>query len=255
MYRLAICLFFLSLVTPVKSEDVPALKKQDWSWQGPFGTFDRAQLQRGFQVYKQVCSTCHSMNLLSYRDLAFLYSGDSRREEIVKAIAREYRVADINDEGQAIERPAEPSDHFVPPYPNEKAGRAANNGAYPVDLSLITKARPSGADYVYSLLTGYRDAPQGVKVPEGMHYNEVFPGHFIAMPSPLSEGLVTYEKGQPEPTVDQMARDVTAFLSWASEPELEDRKQTGFVVMLYLAILTVLLYVCQKRIWARARLD
>jgi ubiquinol-cytochrome c reductase cytochrome c1 subunit len=219
---------------------------QSWSFDGIFGTYDRAALQRGFQVYKEVCSTCHGLYHLSYRNLAEL--GFS--EEEVKAIAAEYQVSDgPNDEGQMFMRAGRPSDKFVRPFPNEKAARAANNGAYPPDLSLIVKAREHGPDYIYGVLTGYKDPPADVKLGPGMNYNEYFPGHQIAMPPPLSNGQVSYADGTPN-TVEQMAKDVTQFLTWASEPEMETRKQTGVKVLLFLLVLTGVLYGAKRRIWA-----
>lgn len=229
------------------ADDAPPPPKQDWGFKKIIGTFDRASLQRGFQVYKEVCATCHGLDQLSYRNLGDLgYSGDE-----IKAIAAEYEVRDgPNDEGEMFDRKALPSDKFVNPYPNEKAARAANNGAFPPDLSLITKARKGGADYIYALLTGYKDPPEGVQVQDGMYYNEYFPGQQIAMTSPLSEGLVTYEDGT-EATVAQMSKDVVTFLAWAAEPEMEKRKAMGIKVLIYIAIFTLLMYVVMRQIWVR----
>lgn len=212
---------------------------------GPAGKFDRQQLQRGFQVYKEVCSACHSMNLMSYRNLRAL----GFNEDEVKAIAAENQVADINDEGQPIERAARPSDRFRSPFPNERAARAANNGAFPPDLSLIAKARPSGHNYLHALLTGYEPPPPSVKVMEGMNYNKYFPGGQIAMAQPLNADGVVFGDGTPA-TVTQMARDVTTFLAWAAEPEMEVRKQMGVKVLLFLIVMTILLYAAKRRIWA-----
>ncbi len=220
--------------------------RQAWSFSGPTGTFDRAQLQRGFQVYKEVCSACHSLNLLSYRNLEDL--GFSKEE--VKAIAKEHLVRDgPNQDGEMFERPGRPSDHFHAPFANEQAARAANNGAYPPDLSVITKARVYGPDYIHAILTGYHDQPPGEVVSEGMHYNLYFDGHQIAMAPPLVTDQVTYADGTMA-SVDQMAKDATAFLAWAAEPEMETRKRTGIMVMIYLAFLTLFLYLTMKRIWA-----
>jgi ubiquinol-cytochrome c reductase cytochrome c1 subunit len=227
------------------AEPAQPIAQETWSFSGPFGTFNRDELQRGFQVYKEVCSTCHSLKHLSYRNLSAL--GFSQEE--VKAIAATYEVTDgPNDEGQMFQRKAVPSDTFVDPFPNEKAARAANNGAFPPDLSLITKARAGGPNYVYALLTGYRPAPQGVKLGENMHYNIVFPGNQIAMTPPLVEGQVVYADGTPS-SVEQMSRDVVAFLSWAAEPEMEDRKQLGIKVLFYLAVMTLVLYLAKRKIW------
>lgn len=225
--------------------EAPTPPKQDWSFNGIFGTFDRAELQRGFQVYQDVCSACHGLYHLSYRDLEAL--GFS--EEEVKAIAAQKQVPDINDEGETVQRPARPSDKFVAPFPNEKAARAANNGAYPPDLSLITKAREHGPDYVAAILTGYAEPPADFHLQEGMQYNKYFPGHQIAMPPPLSEGAVTFADNTPA-TVPQMAHDVAAFLHWAAEPNLEARHQMGIKVMLFLLAATLIFYAAKRRIWA-----
>lgn len=229
------------------SQDSSALPDQVWSFEGPFGTFDKAQLQRGFQVYKEVCAACHSLKLLSYRNLRAL--GFSEAE--VKAIAHHENVpGGPNDEGVIVDRPALPSDRFHSPYPNPEAARAANNGALPPDLSLITSARKDGANYVHALMIGFQEAPADMKMGQGMHYNKYFPGHQIAMAPPLSDGLITYADGTTN-TVDQMASDVTAFLYWAANPHMEDRKQMGVMVMIYMLIFTTLLYMTMKRIWAR----
>jgi ubiquinol-cytochrome c reductase cytochrome c1 subunit len=209
-----------------------------FSFDGIFGTYDRASAQRGFQVYKEVCSACHAMRLLSYRNLREL----GLTEQQVAAIAAQVTVMDgPNDEGQMFERPARPSDRFRSPFPNQQAARAANNGAYPVDLSVITKARLAGADYVFALLTGYQDPPAGVTMMDGMNYNRYFPGHQIAMAAPLNPDQVEFADGTPA-TVEQMARDVATFLAWAAEPELEQRRAMGVKVILFLTILGGLAY-------------
>ena len=221
--------------------------KQVWSFGGPLGTYDRAALQRGFQVYKEVCAACHSINQIYYRNLAAL--GFSEAE--IKAIAAEYTVMDgPNDQGEMFERTARASDHLKAPFANEKAASAANNGATPPDLSLIVKARHGGPDYLYSLLTGYTTAPADQHVPDGMSYNEMFPGHMIAMPPPLNDGQVTFADDTPS-TVRQMARDVTTFLSWASEPEMEERKKMGLKVMAYLLLLTGVLIALKRKVWSK----
>ncbi len=226
-----------------EAKPIPA---QEWSFSGIFGTYDRAELQRGFQVYKEVCSGCHALALKAYRNLADL--GFS--EDEVKAIAAQYKVMDgPNDAGEMFERAARPSDKFVKPYPNENAARANNNGAYPPDLSLITKARANGSNYLYALLTGYQQAPADVTLENGQYYNPYFPGGKIAMPAPIAAGGVTYADGT-EATVQQMSRDVTAFLTWAAEPEMERRKRLGIQVMLFLLITTGLLYAVKRKIWA-----
>lgn len=226
-------------------EATPEVPRQLWSFDGPFGTFDRASAQRGFQVYKEVCSNCHSMKLMYYRNLRDL----GFTEEEVKAIAASAQVpGGFDDSGAAIERPALPSDHFRSPFPNDKAARAANNGALPPDQSLIVKARENGSSYVAALLNGYRDAPEGVTVPDGQYYNLYFPGNFLSMPPPLSEGQVTFEDGT-QATVEQMSRDVTQFLTWAANPEMEARKRMGVKVILFLTLMTGLTYAVKKKVW------
>jgi ubiquinol-cytochrome c reductase cytochrome c1 subunit len=238
----------VAAIVPASSAEELSLPRQSWSFEGPFGTFDRAAAQRGLQVYEEVCSNCHALSLLAYRNLAGLgYSADQ-----IKAIAAQKEVTDgPNESGDMFERPARPSDHFVSPFANEEAAKAANGGALPPDLSLIVKARAGGPDYIYALLTGFKEEPPaGFTLLEGSYYNEYFPGHQIAMPPPLSEGLVQFADGTPA-SVDQMAHDVTVFLSWAANPKLEDRKQTGIKVILFLLVLTALLYAYKRRVWAK----
>jgi ubiquinol-cytochrome c reductase cytochrome c1 subunit len=222
------------------------LPRQQWSFDGVFGTYDRASSQRGFQVYKEVCSVCHPVKHLHFRDLADIgYS-----EEEVKGIASGYQVTDgPNDEGQMYQRPGRPSDPIPGPFPNDQAARAANNGSLPPDLSLIVKARPGGSDYVYAILTGYKDAPTGFNLLQGMNYNEFFAGHQIAMPPPLSDNAVTFADGVPA-SVPQMAHDVATFLTWAAEPRLEDRHRTGFKVTLFLVVAAGVFYAAKRKIWA-----
>ena len=219
--------------------------KLDWSFLGLTGTFDRASQQRGLQVYKEVCSGCHGLRLLAYRNLKAIGYNDDE----IKAFASENSVDSFNEDGEVVEREARPSDKFVSPYPNEQAARAANGGAYPPDLSLIIKARSDGANYLHALLTGYVDAPAEQKVPDGMYFNKYYPGKLIGMPQPLYEDGVEYADGT-KATPDQMAKDVTAFLAWASEPEMEDRKRLGISVILFLLVLTILSYLAMKQIWA-----
>jgi ubiquinol-cytochrome c reductase cytochrome c1 subunit len=222
------------------------LKKMIWPFDGFFGKVDKQSAQRGFQVYKEVCQVCHGLSHLSYRNLMDL--GFSEAE--VKEIAKNYSVVDgPNDDGEMFERKALPSDKFVSPYKNEKAARASNNGAYPPDLSLIIKARHDGANYVYSLLTGYEEAPSDFKLMPGLNYNKYFQGHQIAMPAPLSDSQVTYQDGT-KASVEQMAYDVVNFLQFAAEPEMEKRKAMGTKVMIYLVIFTLLFYFSKKRIWS-----
>ena len=216
-----------------------------WPFEGIFGTFDRQAAQRGAQVYLEVCSTCHSNHNLYYRNLKDI--GFSEAE--IKQLAQKYTVKDgPNAEGEMFDRTALPSDRFVSPYPNEEAARAANNGAYPVDLSLIIKARQDGPNYVFSLLSGYQDAPADVKLMPGLYYNPYFEGGQIAMPPPLTEGQVTFSDGTPA-TVEQMAKDVVVFLQWAAEPEMEHRKSMGLKVMIFLLVFTVFFYIAKKKIW------
>ncbi len=246
-------------------------KAVHWSFQGPFGQFDQEQLQRGYKVYHDVCSACHSMNLMSYRNLG--QSGgpfynpaypNPIDNPYVKAIAKGFQVPDIDQTtGDPTHRPATPADAFAAPFPNEYAARASNGGALPPDLSLIIKAREEGPQYVYSLLTGYANAPAGLSVPAARYYNPYFPGDltsnwsgagaappggFIAMPLQLTANRVTYDDGVAA-TPDQEAKDVVAFLAWASEPHQTDRKRLGFSVMIYLVLFSGLLYASYRRIW------
>ena len=243
---LSACLFSLSPMVANAAGDAPKLKKQDWSFNGFNGTFDRGALQRGFQVYTQVCAACHGMKHVAYRNLTAL----GYTEAEVKAIASQYTTIDgPNDEGEMFERPMKPSDKFKEPYDNDKAARYANNGALPPDLSLITKARVGGADYIYGLLTGYEEAPEGEEMMAGQHWNNVMPGHKIAMAAPLSDDMVGYEDESPT-TVSQYSKDVATFLTWAAEPEMEIRKRTGIKVILFLLVFAGLLYGVKKKIWA-----
>lgn len=222
------------------------LPKQDWSFEGVFGTYDRGEAQRGLQVYTEVCAGCHGLSLLYYRNLA----GLGYTEDQIKAFAAEYEVEDgPNNEGEMYMRPAKPFDRFVNPFPNDMAARAGNGGSLPPDLSLIVEARKGGPNYLYNLMVGYVDAPSGVTVMEGMSYNAYFPGHQIAMPSPLSDDAVEYADGT-KATVAQMSRDVTTFLTWASEPNMEERKSMGIKVLLFLIVLTGMLIAVKKKIWA-----
>jgi ubiquinol-cytochrome c reductase cytochrome c1 subunit len=233
---------------PAHAQEEVELLEVDWPHEGMFGTFDRAAAQRGFQVYREVCSVCHGLTYVAFRNLMEL--GFS--EDQVRALAAEYTVIDGPDEnGEMFERPAVPADPIPPPYPNDEAARAANAGALPPELSLITKARPEGSDYVYSLLVGYEEPPADVEPREGLYYNVFFPGNWIAMPPPLQEGLVAYADGT-EATVPQMAADVTTFLTWAGEPTLEQRKQTGLKAMLFLIVFTGLSYATMRKVWADA---
>jgi ubiquinol-cytochrome c reductase cytochrome c1 subunit len=216
-----------------------------WSFSGPFGTFDRAAEQRGFQIYKEVCSNCHSLKEAYYRNL----EGIGLSEEQVKAIAASVSIPTIGDDGQPAERPGLPSDHFKSPFANEKAARAALNGALPPDLSVIVKAREGGPDYVYGVLTGYGEPPAGMKMGDGMNYNKVFPGHQIAMPQPLQADQVQYADGT-KATLDQEAHDVVTFLTYIANPEMESRKQIGVKIILFLAMLAGVTYVVKRKVWS-----
>ena len=224
--------------------------KMNWSFKGLTGKFDRASLQRGFQVYKEVCSSCHSMQYLSYRNLGEA-GGPEFSEAEVKAIASSIEINDGPDsQGEMFTRPGRPSDKFKSPYPNVNASIAANGGAYPPDMSVLVKARPGGADYIYSVLVGYEEPPAGIDLDDGVYYNKYMIGQKIKMSAPLTEDLVEYSDGT-KASVDQMARDVTTFLSWAAEPELEERHRTGIKVMIYLILLTALVYLSMRKIWSR----
>ncbi len=229
------------------AEEGERLLERSWPHHGFFGSYDKAALQRGFQVFREVCSGCHAAKYLAFRHLA----GIGYSEEEIKALASQYTVTDgPDDNGEMFERPARPSDHFPPPFPNDKAAMAANGGALPPDLSLIIKAREGHENYVYSLLQGYEEPPADVTPVEGKYYNRYFPGHWISMPPPLSEGQVEYQDGTPA-TVPQMAADVAQFLAWLSEPTLEERKLTGLKFMLFMIVTTGIFYAYKRKIWAR----
>lgn len=243
----------------------------DFSFEGPFGRFDQGQLQRGYKVYREVCAACHGMNLVSFRNLGQkggpFYDPDypnPNDNPYVRTIAAEYQISDIDSEtGDVIQRPGTSADRFPNPYPNEAAARAGNGGALPPDLSVIVKARHYGAEYIYSLLSGYVDPPEGLQVSPGQYYNPYMPGDlhafwtgeghapkggFIAMPPQLAQDKVTFDDGTPS-TIEQQAKDVAAFLAWASEPKMEERKAFGMGAMIYLVIFAGLLYASYRRIW------
>ncbi|MHC5307886.1 cytochrome c1 [Bartonella sp. LJL80] len=239
-------------------------EKQTWSFSGPFGTFDRAQLQRGLKVYKEVCSTCHSLKYVAFRDLKALGYND----EQIKAFARQYEVTDgPNSEGEMFTRAGQPTDYFPSPFANDELAKFANNGALPGDLSLMARARAvslpfpafiadvltnyssAGPDYITGLLTGYQNPPEGTEVADGNWYNPYFiSGSTLAMAPPLSDSIVGYEDGTAE-TVENYARDVSAFLTWTADPHMETRKKTGFRVILFLLVFAVLSYAVKRRIW------
>ncbi len=235
--------------TSIAAEKIEYLKT-NWSFKGLFGKFDRGSLQRGYQVYTEVCSSCHSMKYLSYRNLSEK-GGPEFSIEQAKAIAASFEVTDgPNADGEMFTRPGKLSDKFVMPYENVKAAQAANGGAYPPDMSVLAKARGGGVNYIYSLLQGYEDPPPGVTLDDGVYYNKYMYGNKIKMSNQLSDGLVEYTDGT-NSTVEQMSKDVTTFLMWAAEPHLEARHQMGFKAIIYLIILTVLVYFSMKRIWSR----
>lgn len=228
-----------------KAAETPEPIDRDWPHEGIFGTYDRAALQRGMQVFKGVCAGCHGLKYVAFRNLEFL----GYNEEEVRALAANYFVMDGPDDfGDMFEREGEPFDRWPSPFANEQAARAANGGAYPLDLSLITKARAGGADYLYSLLVGYNEPPADVELMPGMNWNDYFAGHQIAMAQPLWPDMVEYQDGT-EATISQMAADVTQFLSWAADPKMEDRKEIGVRVILFLMVLAIIFYAYKRKIW------
>jgi ubiquinol-cytochrome c reductase cytochrome c1 subunit len=246
-----IILSCLTSANVISAEKVEYLKT-DWTFKGLFGKFDRASLQRGYQVYTEVCAACHSMKYLSYRNLSEK-GGPEFSVAQAKAIAATFEVTDgPNADGDMFQRPGKLSDKFVMPYENVKAAEAANGGAYPPDMSVLVKARGGGVDYIYSLLQGYEEAPSGITLDDGVHYNKYMYGNKIKMSAPLSDDIVEYSDGT-KATVEQMSKDVTTFLMWAAEPSLEARHQMGFKAIIYLIILTILVYFSMKRIWSRVK--
>jgi len=224
--------------------------KTNWSFEGLFGTFDRSSLQRGYQVYQEVCSGCHSVQHLSYRNLSEKGGPEFSIEE-AKALASQFEVEDgPNSDGEMFMRPGRLSDKFVKPYPNVEASTVANGGAYPPDMSVLAKARAGGADYIYSLLMGYEEVPTGFELDDGVYYNKYMPGNKIKMSEPISEGIVEYSDGT-NSTKAQIAKDVTTFLVWASEPHLESQHRMGFKTIIYLIILIILVYMSKKKVWSR----
>ena len=243
-------IFLIYSFNLIAAEQTSKLLEPGWSFKGFFGKFDRAQLQRGYQVYNEVCAACHSVKYLSYRNLS-QPGGPEFSEQQAKIIASQFEVIDGPDsDGEMFTRPARLSDKFVSPYANEQAATAANGGAYPPDMSVLVKARKGGADYIYSVLMGYVDPPEGLILDDGVYYNKYMPGQKIKMPKPLSDDLVEYADGTPA-TEAQMAKDITTFLSWAAEPELETRHKTGVKVLIYLILLSVLVFLSMKKIWSR----
>ncbi len=243
-------LVFFFILNNLNSAETIKIPKYEWSFKGITGKFDRSSLQRGYQVYTEVCASCHSMNLLSYRNLGEK-GGPEFSVNQVKAIAANFEVTDgPNSDGEMFTRPARPSDKFVSPYPNIQAAMAANGGAYPPDMSVLVKARKGGADYIYSVLMGYTEAPEGFELEEGVYYNKYMDGNKIKMSNPLSDDLISYSDGT-KATQAQLAKDVTTFLTWSAEPHLESRHKLGFKVIIFLTILSILVYFSMRRLWSR----
>jgi cytochrome c1 len=257
----------VALAAPARAEEQVAPARLKWSFAGPFGKYDQAQLQRGFKIYREVCANCHSLQMLSFRNLADP-GGPGFSEAQAEAVASEYKIKDLDDQGNSVDRAGRPADTFPPPFANELTAKAANGGTAPPDMSVLAKARTysrgfpwfvfdmftqyqeHGPDYIAALLKGYKDsAPQGFTLPAGAHYNEYFPGHAIAMPPPLQNDQVTYDDGSPA-TIEQYSKDVTAFLVWAAEPHLVARKRIGFQVMIFLIVLAGLMYFTKKKVWS-----
>ncbi len=253
LLKIYLTTIFLTLSVPnitySAGENYPLLK-QDWSFKSFFGTFDRASLQRGYQVYTEVCASCHSLKYVSYRNLAEK-GGPEFSIEQAKAIASNFEVTDgPNNDGEMFARPAKLSDKFVMPYANDQEAKLSNGGAYPPDMSVLVKARAGGADYIYSVILGYEDPPEGMKLDDGVYYNKYMYGNKIKMPPQLYDDLVTYADGTLA-TPEQMAKDITTFLAWTAEPKLEERHKFGFRAIIYLTILSILVYFSMKRIWSR----
>lgn len=272
-YAAAVGLFIGSLFTAGAATAETTHKEPAsiaWSFNGPFGVYDQAQLQRGYKVYREVCASCHSMNMVAFRNLGDpggpFYNPkypNSNDNPVVKAIAKDFQIADIDDTGQPDKRPGATADHFPAPFPNEAAARASNGGALPPDMSLLARAREGGADYIHAIVTGYRDPPAGLEVPDGKHYNPYMSGDlssfwhgkgpapeggFIAMPPPLKAGQVTFDDGT-KSTLNQEATDVAAFLAWAADPKLEERHQDGLAVMIFLLLFSGILYASYRLVW------
>ena len=249
--KIFLIIFIMGLSNSAYSEEKKAeFIKNNWSFEGVFGTFDRASLQRGYQVYQEVCSGCHSVQYLSYRNLSE-EGGPEFSSEEAKAIASQFEVTDgPNEDGEMFTRPGRLSDKFISPFPNVKAAAVANGGAYPPDMSVLAKARKGGANYIYSLLMGYEEAPAGYELDDGVYYNKYMPGQKIKMAEPISDGIVEYADGT-ETSKAQIARDVTTFLVWAADPHLEARHKIGFKVFFYLIILLTLVYLSKQKVWSR----
>jgi ubiquinol-cytochrome c reductase cytochrome b/c1 subunit len=251
-----------------QEHDTPTPPKLKWSFAGPFGKYDEAQLQRGFKIYKEVCAACHSLQMLAFRNLADA-GGPGFSEAQAAAVAADFKIKDLDDKGEVVERGGRLADNFPSPFANELAARAANGGVAPPDMSTLAKARTfergfpwfvfdaitqyqeQGPDYIAALLKGYEEPPKGFQLPSGGNYNRYFPGHNIAMPPMLQANQVTYDDGAPQ-TMDQYSRDISAFLMWAAEPHLVARKRMGFQVMIFLIVLAGLMYFTKKKVWSAA---
>jgi len=262
---LAGCVGMLTLPAKAQEHDTPIPPKLRWSFAGPFGKYDPAQLQRGFKIYKEVCASCHSIQMLAFRNLADL-GGPGFSEAQAAAIASEYKIKDLDEKGEPTERPGRLADNFPPPFPNELAAKAANGGVAPPDMSTLAKARTyergfpwfvfdsitqyqeQGPDYLAALLKGYEEPPKGFQLPAGGRYNKYFPGHNIAMPPPLQDGQVTFDDGAPQ-TLDQYSKDIAAFLMWAAEPHMLARKRIGLQVIIFLVVFAGLMYLTKKKVW------
>ena len=250
LFKTLIIIFLTTNFNVFAAGENHPLLKQKWSFQSFFGKFDRASLQRGYQVYAEVCASCHSMQYLSYRNL-MEKGGPEFSEEQAKAIAANFEVTDgPNSDGEMFTRPGKLSDKFVMPYANVEEAKLSNGGAYPPDMSVLLKARSGGADYIYSVLLGYEDPPEGMKLDDGVYYNKYMYGNKIKMPQQLYDDLVTYVDGTAA-TPEQMAKDITTFMAWTAEPKLEERHKFGFRAISYLIILTLLVYFSMKKIWSR----
>ena len=249
--RSLLILMFISISLNLKAmESNTKLLQTNWSFKGIFGKFDRGELRRGYQVYSEVCSGCHSMSQLSYRNL-YEKGGPEFSKDIAKSIAASHDINDgPNADGEMFTRPVRLSDKFAKPYPNAEAAKASNGGAYPPDMSVLAKARKGGAEYIYSLLQGYEDPPENYQLDDGVYFNKYMEGQQIKMPNVLSEDIVEYSDGT-KATVEQMSKDISVFLAWAAEPSLEARHKMGYKVILYLFILTLLVYFSMNRLWSR----
>ena len=249
--RTLLILMFISISLNLKAmESNTKLLQTNWSFKGIFGKFDRGELRRGYQVYSEVCSGCHSMSQLSYRNL-YEKGGPEFSKDIAKGIAASHDINDgPNADGEMFTRPGRLSDKFAKPYPNVEAAKASNGGAYPPDMSVLAKARNGGAEYIYSLLQGYEEPPENYQLDDGVYFNKYMEGQQIKMPNVLSEDIVEYADGT-KATVEQMSKDISVFLAWAAEPSLEARHKMGYKVILYLFILTLLVYFSMKKLWSR----